>query len=195
MDQPANPRQPGRPRSDRADTAILQAVLEEVFSVGFREMSLDAVAQRAGVAKTTIYRRWPNKAAVVMDAFLARVRPVTEFPATERAIDSMRLQLRTQAKVFRGKYGNLVRSLLGEAQFDHELAKAFSERWRTPRRAVARQMFQRAIREGDLRGNIDIDTAIDMLYGPLYYRMQIDSGPISDAYVDSLFEHAISGLS
>jgi AcrR family transcriptional regulator len=195
MDQPANPRQPGRPRSDRADTAILQAALEEVFRVGFREMSLDAVAQRAGVAKTTIYRRWPNKAAVVMDAFLARVRPVTEFPATERAIDSMRLQLRAQAKVFRGKYGNLVRSLLGEAQFDHELAKAFSERWRTPRRAVARQMFQRAIREGDLRGNIDIDTAIDMLYGPLYYRMQIDSGPISDAYVDSLFEHAISGLS
>jgi hypothetical protein len=76
----------------------------------------------------------------------------------------------------------------------HELAKAFSERWRIPRRAVARQMLQRAIREGDLRGNIDIETAIDMLYAPLYYRLQIDSGPISDAWVDSLFEHAIAGL-
>jgi AcrR family transcriptional regulator len=194
MDQQANPRQPGRPRSDRAHRAILRAALEEVLRLGFREMSLDAVAQRAGVAKTTIYRRWPNKAAVVMDAFLARVRPVTEFPAAERAIDSMRLQLRAQAKAFRGKYGNLVKSLLGEAQFDHELAKAFAERWRMPRRAVARQMFHRAIQEGDLRRNIDIDTAIDMLYGPLYYRLQIEGGPISDAYVDSLFEHAIAGL-
>lgn len=190
-----NPRQLGRPRSERAHKAILQAALDEVFRLGFREMNLDAVAQRAGVAKTTIYRRWPNKAAVVMDAFLAHVQPVTEFPAAPRAIDSMRLQLRAQARTFRGKYGDLVKSLLGEAQFDHELAKAFSERWRIPRRAVARQMLQRAIREGDLRGNIDIETAIDMLYAPLYYRLQIDSGPISDAWVDSLFEHAIAGLS
>ena len=191
----SNPRQLGRPRSERADKAILQAALDEVFRLGFREMNLDAVAQRAGVAKTTVYRRWPNKAAVVMDAFLAHVQPVTEFPAAPRAIDSIRLQVRAQARTFRGKYGDLVKSLLGEAQFDHELAKAFSERWRIPRRAVARQMLQRAIREGDLRGNIDIETAIDMLYAPLYYRLQIDSGPLSDAWVDSLFEHAIAGLS
>jgi AcrR family transcriptional regulator len=174
----------GRPRSEQVHEAILTAALEEVSAVGFR----------AGVAKTTIYRRWPNKAAVVMDAFLAHLGPDTDFPETERGIESMRLQLRAQARAFRGKYGKVVKALLGEAQFDPELALAFSERWRIPRRRVATEMIRRAIEEGDIRHDIDIDVAMDMLYAPLYYRLQIKSGPLSDAFADQVFEQVIAGL-
>lgn len=184
----------GRPRSEEVHKAILVAALDEVSEVGFRALTVDAIAARAGVGKTTIYRRWPNKAAVVMDAFLAQVGPDTDFPETPRAIDSMRLQLRTQAKAFRGKYGRLVKALIGEAQFDPELAQAFLERWRMPRRKMARRVFEEAIEQGDLRADIDIDATIDLLYAPLYYRLQIDSGPISDSYIDTIFAHVIQGV-
>ncbi len=189
----ASPRR-GRPRSEEVHKAILRAALDEVSEVGFRALTVDAIANRAGVGKTTIYRRWPNKAAVVMDAFLAQVGPDTDFPKTPRAIDSMHLQLRTQAKAFRGKYGRVIKELIGEAQFDSELAQAFLERWRMPRRAVARCVFEEAIKQGDLRADIDIDATIDLLYAPLYYRLQINSGPISDSYIDAIFAHVIQGV-
>lgn len=185
---------PGRPRSADADRTILKAALEEALSVGFRALTIDQVSARSGVAKTTIYRRWPNKAAVVMDAFLRHVGSATEFSVEGRALDSMRRQLHAQARAFRGRYGRLVRELIAEAQFDTELAQAFLERWRTPRREAARRMVARAILEGDLRPGINIDTAIDLLYAPLYYRLQIASGPLSDAYVDSVFNQVVDGL-
>jgi AcrR family transcriptional regulator len=184
----------GRPRDEQVHKAILSAALEEVSELGFRAAGVEGIAIRAGVGKTTIYRRWPNKAAVVMDAFLAQLGQDTAFPETQRAIDSMRLQLKAQAKAFRGKYGSLVRALLGEAQFDPELAKAFAERWRMPRRRVATEMLQRAIQDGDIRPDIDIDVVIDTLYAPLYYRLQIKSGPLSDEFANRVFEQVLSGI-
>lgn len=184
----------GRPRSEKVDQAILLAALEEVFAVGFRVLSIDAIAARANVGKTTIYRRWPNKAAVVMDAFLAHLAPGTGFPRTVRALDSIPMQMRAQAKAFRGKYGSLVKALLGEAQFDRELAEAFRERWTLPRRRVATEVIEKAIEQGDLRADINIEDVIDMLYAPLYYRLLIGSGPITEAYVDEIFAHATFGL-
>jgi AcrR family transcriptional regulator len=184
----------GRPRSSEAHRAILDAALAEVLESGFRALGVDAIAARAGVAKTTIYRRWPNKAAVVMDAFLAEVGPGTGFPRAARAVDSIRMQMRAQARAFRSKYGRLIKALLGEAQFDPELAEAFRERWIMPRRRLARQVIEAAMEQGDLRADIDPEAAIDMLYAPIYYRLQIETGPISEAYVDGIFEQVIRGL-
>jgi AcrR family transcriptional regulator len=194
MEDVDSPIRRGRPRSEKVHQAILVAALEEVFAVGFRALSIDGIAAKAGVGKTTIYRRWPNKAAVVMDAFLGHVGAGTDFPRTARAIDSIRTQMRAQAKAFRGKYGSLVKALLGEAQCDPELAEAFRERWTLPRRRLASQVIEEAIQQGDLRADINIETAIDALYGPIYYRLQMATGPISEAYVDGIFAHAIDGL-
>ena len=184
----------GRPRSDQAHHAILAAALEEVFAVGFRALGVDVIAAKAGVGKATIYRRWPNKAAVVMDAFLAEVGPGTGFPRAPRALDRIRMQMRAQSKAFRSKYGVLIKSLLGEAQFDAELAEAFRERWIMPRRRLAREVLEEAVQQGDLSDTIDIEAAIDMLYAPIYYRLQIETGPISEAYVDGIFEQVMAGL-
>jgi len=184
----------GRPRSDQAHQAILTAALEEVFAVGFRALGIDAIAAKAGVGKATIYRRWPNKAAVVMDAFLAEVGPGTGFPPAPRSLDRIRMQMEAQSKAFRSKYGMLIKSLLGEAQFDPELAEAFRERWIMPRRRLAREVIEEGIRQGDLRDDIDIEDAIDMLYAPIYYRLQIATGPVSEKYVDGIFGQVMAGL-
>lgn len=185
---------PGRPRSERLDQAILKAAVDLVLASGFRALSMDAIAAKAGVGRMTIYRRWPNKAAIIMDAFVTRVDPGTLFSPASSFTESIRLQMRTMAKAFRGKDGTLIRVLLAEAQFDPELAKALRERWTMPRRRMAIEYFLEGVSQGALRSDIDPDAMIDLLYAPLYYRLQMGTGLLSDSYADEIFEHAMKGL-
>lgn len=184
----------GRPRSPRIHEAILNAAVELVLENGFKSLSMDAIAGRAGVGRMTIYRRWPNKAAIIMDAFVARVDPNTHFLPAKNYLDSIRLQMRTMARVFRGKDGTLLRALLAEAQFDPELATALRERWTMPRRRMAIAYFAEGKKKGFLQPDVNPDGMIDVLYAPIYYRLQMGTGPLSDAYIDEIFEHAMKGL-
>ena len=182
-----------RPGSERRHEAILQTAIELVIEFGFRAVSVESIAAKTGVAKTTIYRRWPNKAAIVMDAFMERLLR-TQFPVTERALDSIRLQMHTMARAFRSKDGAVLKALLAEAQFDPELATAIRERWTLPRRKLALTVFQRAVSQGDLRPDIDLEATIDLLYAPMYYRLQRATAPLSDAYIDEIFDQVMKGL-
>jgi AcrR family transcriptional regulator len=184
----------GRPRSDRLHDAILHAAVDLLLEGGFRSVSMDAIAARAGVGRMTIYRRWPNKAAIVMDAFVRRVDPNTLFEAGADFAQTVRLQMRTMAKAFRGSDGALLRTLLAEAQFDRELATALHDRWTMPRRRMARAFFEDGVRRGELKPDLDVDAVIDVLYAPLYYRLQMGTGDVSDAYVDAIFDQAMHGL-
>ena len=184
----------GRPRSEQLHEAILDAAFDLVLEAGFRAVSLESIAAKAAVGKTTIYRRWPNKAAVVMDAFTMRVGSGTLFPKAPTILASIRLQMRAMAKAFSGSDGALVKALLAEAQFDPELAKAFRERWTLPRRRLARSVLEEAIRRGELRADVDPEDAIDLLYAPIYYRLQMGTGPLSGTYIDGIFNRAMQGL-
>ena len=192
--QSTNTARGGRPRSPRIQQAILKAAVDLVLESGFKALSMDAIAGRAGVGRMTIYRRWPNKAAIVMDAFVARVDPGTFFLSAKTYTESIRLQMRTMAKAFRGKDGVLIRALLAEAQFDPELAAAIRERWTMPRRKMAINFFRQGIKKGLLQADTDPNAMIDLLYAPIYYRLQMGTGPLSDAYIDEIFDHAMKGL-
>jgi transposase len=117
----------------------------------------------------------------------------TEFPSAPRALDSLQKQLRLQASFFRSKYGRLIRSLLAESESDEQLAHAFRVRWICPRRQGVIRILRMAIQEGHLRPNLDLETATDMLYGPLYYRLILGAGPIDGAFTDGLFEQFLIG--
>ena len=184
----------GRPRSPRIQSAILKAAVDLVLESGFKALSMDAIAGRAGVGRMTIYRRWPNKAAIIMDAFVGRVDPNTLFLPAKNFEESIRLQMRKMAKAFRGKDGALIRALLAEAQFDPELATALRERWTMPRRRMAISYFEEGQKKGFLRQDADPNAIIDLLYAPIYYRLQMGTGPLSDAYIDEIFEHAMKGV-
>jgi hypothetical protein len=102
--------------------------------------------------------------------------------------------MRTMARVFRGWDGCLIRALLAEAQFDSELGVALRERWTMPRRKMAIAYFQQGIRNGFLRPEVNANAMIDVLYAPIYYRLQMGTGLLSDAYINEIFEHAMKGL-
>jgi AcrR family transcriptional regulator len=172
----------------------MSAALDLVSSGGFRAVTIESIASKSGVAKTTIYRRWPNRSAVVMDAFMARVGTHALFAPDEPFVEGVRRQMRAMAKAFRGEDGELVKALIAESQFDAELARVFRERWTLPRREMAIAHFRAAADQGAIRRDADLETTIDLLYAPFYYRLQMGTAPLTNAYVDALFDHVMQGL-
>jgi AcrR family transcriptional regulator len=176
------------------EALIISTVFEELLENGFRAVTIESISAKTGIAKTSIYRRWPNKAAMVMEAFLFRIGPGIEFPSKSSYVESIRLQMLALAKAFRGPFGSMIKALLGEAQFDAELAEAFRTRWIAPRREAAKEVIQSAIKNKEIRPDVDLDQALDALYGWLYYRLMIGSGPLSDACVRGIFSAVLDGL-
>jgi AcrR family transcriptional regulator len=187
-------RPPGRPRSERAHRAILQAANELLESEGFAAVTMEAIAERAGVSKATVYRWWPNRAAVVMDGFLSIVSSEVPFPHTGHAREDIRIHMRRLAEAFSGKIGRTVAALIAEGQSDPELAEALRSRWLSIRRTEAREILELGIERGELREDLDLEVAVDVLYGPIYYRMLVGHAPLEDDFGDTLADHIFTGL-
>jgi AcrR family transcriptional regulator len=187
-------RAPGRPRSERAHRAILRAANELLESDGFAAVTVEAIAERAGVSKATIYRWWPNKAAVVMDSFLSMVSSEVPFPHTGHAGEDLRLHMRMLAEAFGGKMGRTVVALIAEGQADPELAEALRSRWLSVRRTEAKEILELGIERGELREDLDPEVAVDVLYGPIYYRMLVGHAPLDNDFTDALSDHIFAGL-
>ena len=191
-----SPEGAGRPRDPEARNAILRAALSLVKEFGYRSLTIDKIAQRSGTGKTTIYRWWPSKGAVVGEAFLSLVSPEIAFPSISEmsACESIRRQMQAVARAFRGPHGDLLRALIAEAQFDSELSHAWLNTWVRQRRALATEILNAGIASGELRRDIDVNVAIDALYGGLYYRFLIPYGPLSSEFAGKLADTVLNGL-
>jgi AcrR family transcriptional regulator len=184
----------GRPRSERARRAILKAAGELLERHGFTAVTMERIAERAGVSKATIYRWWPNKAAVMTDSFLELMVPDTSPLDTGSAREDLKLRLRGLAHVLAGRSGRFVAALIAESQTDPEVAEALRTQWISVRRRETRPLLRRGIERGELRSDLDLEVAIDALYGPVYWRMLTGYAPLSDDFVDRLVDHVIVGL-
>src|ERR687889_2592462 len=188
-------RPPGRPRSERAHRAILQAANDLLESEGFAAVTVEAIAERAGVSKATVYRWWPNRAAVGMDGFLSIVSSEVPFPHTGHAREDIRLHMRRLTEAFSGKIGRTVAVLIAEGQADPELAEALRSRWLSVRRTEARKILELGIECGELREDLDPEVAVDILYGPIYYRLLVGHAPLDEKFADALADHVFAGFS
>ena len=171
----------GRPRSERCRRKILAAADALLAEHGFAGMSVDAIAQVAGVSKATIYRWWPNKAAVVMEALLGAIEADFSTDAGGDAEEDLIIRIRRTIALFRSPKGRILASLIGEAQVDPEVAAAYRQRLLGPRRAGLRAVLERAVAAGTLRLD-DIELAIGIVYGPLYARLLLGHAPLDDAF-------------
>jgi AcrR family transcriptional regulator len=184
----------GRPRSDAKRQAVLRAANELLEERGIAALTVDAVAQRAGVAKATIYRWWRGKGPLAIEGFLTQTTPRIAYPHTRSALASIKIQIKRAASAFRSKPGKVISGLIAQGQSDPATKSALLEGFFRPRRIETRKVFQRAIDDGELRADIDIDAAIDALYGPLYYRMLVGHGPLDKAWVDCVTDTVLRGI-
>jgi AcrR family transcriptional regulator len=180
-------RPPGRPRSEVSRQAILRSTLKLLKQQGgFPELSIEAIAADANVGKTTVYRWWPTKAALVADAFSASAEEELQFPNTGSVLGDMSLQMRRLIRIFRSERGKVVAALLAGGQSDPELIEAFRDRFLWPRRQQAYATLQRGIDRGELPSDSDLNLLLDCLYGPIYMRFLIRHDKLEETYADQI---------
>ena len=188
-------RLPGRPRSETARRGILRSTLRLLRTVGFSGLSIEAIAADANVGKATVYRWWPNKGALVVDAFSSSVRKQLLFPDTGSVYSDMSLQMTHLVQLMLSPRGQIVAALLGGGQTDPELIDAFRERFVRPRRKEAYQTLRKGIERGELPPNADLDLILDSLYGAIYMRFLIWKTGLNDDFIRSVCRMVLDGAS
>jgi AcrR family transcriptional regulator len=171
----------GRPRDARADRAILEATRELIAELGVYEFRTEDVAARAGVGKGAIYRRYGSKDELVTAAIAALLSDEIVVPDTGSTRADLLLLMREAVELYRGSLAaRLMPNLIGAMAQKPELAKAVRERFLAGRRAALGEVLQRGVERGDLRSDLDVELALDVLGGPLFYRLLVTGGPIDE---------------
>ncbi|WP_052402425.1 TetR/AcrR family transcriptional regulator [Muricoccus aerilatus] len=184
----------GRPRSTEAREKILAATEELLSEGGFQAVTMEAVAARAGVAKTTLYRWWPNRAAVALDCVSARMTPIADTSKAGSYRERFQRQLKATIRLLNSSQGHAILALVGAKQTDPVLAQAYSEQIARPRREQTRMLAQQAIEAGEIAAGTDPDLFLDAIYGPLYYRKVVSGEPVTDAFIDRIVDAAFTAF-
>src|ERR1700722_7787672 len=185
----------GRPRSERAHQAILDAANELLEERGFVDLTIDEGAQRAGGSKPTIYRRWPTKGTLVFEAFSADFLGRQPLPGTGSFRGDLLAALRAWIKVVKGTVtGRTLASLIAEVQRDPELAEVWRERFIGPVRAQHRVMVERAMDRGEGSDDVAPDVVLDLLYGAAYHRLLQSHLPLTDRFAQAVVDTLLAGV-
>jgi len=185
----------GRPRSTRARTAILAAARAILEEGGITALTMEGIAARAGVGKPTIYREWPNAHAVAMAALMSVEDASPKVASSSSALTELRRQLRAVAGVFALRTGRQAAIMIASASGETELSKSFRNHFILARRDEGRGIISRGISQHELRVEIDIEVVLDMIYGPIFYRLLMGNGALDEKFTDAVVEHALRGIS
>jgi AcrR family transcriptional regulator len=189
------PARRGRPRSQEADHAILAAARQLLAERGLAGMSIEEVAGRAGVAKTTIYRRWTSRGALALDAFMDEFQSQQPSPDTGTLRGDLLGALRAWIRaVTRTSAGPVLAGLIAETQLDPDLAVAWRERVVERLRDQHKVLLNRAIERGEIAASTDQDVVLDLLFGAAYHRLLHGHRPLTDKFARQVVDMIIDGL-
>lgn len=184
----------GRPRSERARLATLEAAADLLVEGGLQAATIEAIAARAGVSKVTIYKWWPSRGAVAVDAYFHRFDKTYTYVDTGDLAVDLATQIRVLVRSFRGRAGEIMAELIGQAQTDPALADTLRTGWLLPRREATASMLQHAVDRSQVRPDIDIPTVMDQLYAPVYWRLMMRHRPLDDHLADELVRNVLQGI-
>jgi AcrR family transcriptional regulator len=185
----------GRPRSQEADRAILAAAADLLAQRGLAAMSIEEVAARAGVGKATIYRRWPSKGLLALDAFVATFREEQPLPDTGSLRGDLIAALHAWVRaVTQTPMGPMLTGLIAEAQHDPELRGAWRDRVIEPLRTRSRVMLDRAIERGEIAAPVDRDVALDLFFGAAEHRLLLGHLPLTGEFIAEVVDTILAGL-
>ncbi len=182
-------------RNQASRQAILRAAFELCAERSYERTSVEAIAARAGVGKQTIYRWWPSKGAVVMEALNEVVGVASDFPDSGDVVADLRQQMTAVAKLLSSPdFGPVYTGVIGAAQSDPAVADALVRDIIEPRMVACRMRLQSAQEQGGVRPDIDLDVAVELLYGPIYHRLLLHTRPPGPEQVTTVLELAFRGL-
>lgn len=192
MNIPPNPR--GRPRSDASRKAILKAAFAVLKERGYEGMAIELVAERAKVGKTTIYRWWPNRAELAVDAFFDSTKTILLFPNKGSAKEDFRQQIQELAAFLSGSTGMVLAAMIAGGRTDKLLAKALGERWVMPRKKWGIERLQKAVADSECIEGLNIEAALSLMYSPIYTPMLFGMGVPTMEKIDAYLDIAFKGI-
>lgn len=184
----------GRPRDEDARARILVSALEVLEEVGFLNTTTEAIAEKAGASKATIYRWWPNKAAVLIEALREQVAHENPFPDTGDLHLDVHDQLRKFIELLTGPRGRIFQAFIAAAQSDAEVAEALRSVWIRPRREAAQDVLRKHIAAGELSPHTDLEVIMDMLYGPIYFRLLAGHAPLTIEFGSAVADSVLNAF-
>lgn len=190
---PANAPDPGR-RNENSRQAILDAAISLIGEVGYDNVSIEAIARRACVGKQTIYRWWPSKGAVILEAAIQSLDPVVAFPDTGDIVADLRTQLTGILEVITTTgFGPAYQGLMAACQSDPDLMQAVFDQIIKPSIAGFSARVALAQQRGELRADADMATLRDVLYGFIEYRL-LHAMPLEPCHIDAVLQIGFHGV-
>lgn len=184
----------GRPRDASRDAALRSAALEVMAEVGYRALTMDAVAAHARAGKATIYRRWESKLELVIDTCTQLVQRNIPEPDSGSLPDDLREFLSAFAGFLTGPVGKAAQALVGELPHEPELAEAFRESFLLPQRDMLRRVIERGSARGEVRADAPVDTVVELAGAALIHRLMLTGDPLDERFVDRLLHEALLPL-
>ncbi|MEW6343348.1 MAG: TetR/AcrR family transcriptional regulator C-terminal ligand-binding domain-containing protein [Paraburkholderia sp.] len=180
----------------RVTESIVQSALAIGERSGFDGLTVESIATYSGVAKTTIYRRWPDVCSIVSHAFFKEAKLAAPIEQCSTARESLRASMRNLANTLNGRFGKMLCFLIAQAQNDDDVRRALRTEWFKPRRQLAGAILRSGINSGELRADLDVDIALDVLVGSLYQRvLEAGADPMpTEPHIDSLLDAIFAGL-
>jgi AcrR family transcriptional regulator len=172
----------------------LKAALYLLERKPLRQVTTDAIARRAGVSKATIYKWWPNKSMVALDAYLGGMTERVAIPDTGSAETDFKVQLKSVTAFYRSPLGRLFGQFIAEGQSNPGFLALFRERFLYARRDAARVMWRRGVDRGEIRKEIDGEIVLDLVYGPMVFRLLAGHGSLNDHESEAMIEAIFGGL-
>lgn len=181
----------GRPRSQTSRKAILNATNRLLLQHSVQELSIEAIAKKANVGKTTIYRWWPNKVAVVVDALVYQLGNTPPLPSTATFAEAVERQLERFMRLLKGKNGKILIEAMAEAQSSQETLSTFYETFMLQHEEILADLIEKGKNAGEFRAELDTAMAVDMIYGAIVYRLMSGAETLESSFVDHLPQEAL----
>jgi AcrR family transcriptional regulator len=159
-----------------------------------RDLTMEAVAKRAGVGKPTLYKWWPSKAALILAMFHERIDNQSSPSPSGTAEQIMRATVRRLICSFNGLFGKVMADLIAEGQSEPDILKQLYEQHMRPRREAAIESLRQAIKAGEFTSEMHPELVIDSVIGIIYFRMLLKFEPLTEEYGDQLIDQALRGL-
>ncbi|MFI6266697.1 TetR/AcrR family transcriptional regulator [Micromonospora sp. NPDC051006] len=180
---------------DDITTAIRRALMQELAAVGYGRLSIEAVARRAGVSKTAIYRRWSSKPDLVLEIVAAAAQGKVPALDTGSLRGDLALLLQVVSRALRHPLASqIIPDLLAEAARNPTIDKTLQQVLRARQQEIGGQLVRRAVQRGELPADADPEVAVDLIVGPLYWRLAVARTALTDSYLDNLVEAVAVGL-
>ena len=182
----------GRPRSFASQDSILSETAKLLLHASVRDVSIEMIAKKAGVGKTTIYRWWPNKVAVILDAVLGKaITTNVDLVAGGSPQDMLVKHLERFVRLMKGRNGKIISEIFAEAQGNAETLEVFYRHFMMGYEEILANIIEQGKAAGEFRGNLQTEMAVDMIYGTLFYRLMSHPDALGQDFADQFIMESL----